>query len=330
MDTGTHFVMGIGLFALAHLDPMITSHPETTQAVALGTIIGSQAPDLDGLYRFAGNAAYIRNHRGWSHSLPMLLIWPTVISLLIGLILPNAHLLSLWLWTLIAVWIHVFIDLFNTYGTQAFRPLSHRWIAWDIINIFDPFIFSVHLGGFLLWWLFPNYPGQIFAFLYLLIMIYIFWRTWYHQHLLHWVQKKIDEPGEYKVTPTYKPNVWNVLLIQKNYVKMGEIQRKRLIWTGQISLDQYDHPAVKASQDSEAIRSFLYFTSYGFPQVYRREYGFEVRWIDVRYHNKKHFPFFAVALLTHDYQIINSYVGWLSKKQLEKKIQQLITSHHGG
>lgn len=325
MDTGTHFVMGIGLFALSHLDPMITSHPETAQAVALGTIIGSQAPDTDGLYRLAGNAAYIRNHRGWSHSLPMLLIWPTVISLAIHLILPNANFLSIAYWTWIAVVIHVGIDLFNTYGTQAFRPLSNRWIAWDILNIFDPFIFSIHIIGFFLWWLFPQYPGPVFSILYFMIILYICWRTWLHRHLLQWVQKKVGTSGEYKVTPTYKPHVWNVLLLQKDRVKMGEIQGKQLLWTGQLSLDQYDHPAVIASQKSKEIQSFLSFTSYGFPQVYQRDFGYEVRWLDVRYHHKKHFPFVAVALLTNEYQIINSYVGWVSKKQLDKKIKQLIT-----
>lgn len=333
MDTGTHFVMGIGLFALAHLDPVVTAHAETTQAIALGTIIGSQAPDSDTLYRFSGNPTYIRNHRGWTHSLPMLLIWPTVISACIHLVLPSADFLHLFLWTLLAVIIHVFIDLFNTYGTQAFRPFSKRWISWDIINIFDPFIFTSHLAGFLLWWLFPSYPGQIFAALYLLLICYLLWRTWVHRRLLQWVKEKVQEPGEYKVTPTYQPNVWNVVLKQKHRVKMGEIRRKQLLWTGQLKLDQYDHPAVQASKKAEAIDAFLSFTDYGFPLVKKQEYGYEVRWIDVRYHHKRHFPFFAVALLDHKYQMINAYVGWLSQDQLEKKIKKLLTTqleNHGG
>lgn len=325
MDTGTHFVMGIGLFALAHLDPTTTSHPETTQAIALGTIIGSQAPDVDTLYRLSGNSNYIRNHRGWTHSLPMLIIWPTLISACIQLVLPDANFLHLWLWTFFAVFIHIFIDLFNTYGTQAFRPLSQRWISWDILNIFDPFIFTIHLIGFLLWWLFPSHPGQIFGSLYLLMIAYILRRAWVHHRLLIWVKKKANEPGEYKVTPTYKPHVWNVVLKQKHRVKMGEIQKNQLLWTGQILLDQYDHPAVQASKKAEDIRAFLSFTSYGFPQVMKRDYGYEVRWLDVRYHHKKHFPFFAVALLDHDYHLINTYVGWLSKQQLETKIKKLIT-----
>ena len=51
MDTATHFAMGIGLFGLAHLDPTLSSQPETAQAILVGTVIGSQAPDFDGLSR---------------------------------------------------------------------------------------------------------------------------------------------------------------------------------------------------------------------------------------------------------------------------------------
>lgn len=325
LDSGTHLVMGFGLFALAHLDPALTNQPDTAQAVALGAIIGSQAPDSDTLYRLFNNPAYIRNHRGFSHSLPMLIVWPTLITVVSYLIWPQANILHVFLWTLIAVLLHVFIDLFNTYGTQAFRPLSKRWIAWDIINIFDPFIFIVHLAGLFLWGLTRHHPGQIFLCVYMIIAVYLISRSLKHRKLLRWVKEEAQEPGAYKVTPTIHPQVWNVVLTQPHRVKMGEIQGKRLLWTGQLALDQYDHPAVAASKQTTAIASFLSFTSYGFPQVFERDYGYEVRWVDVRYHHKKHFPFFAVALLDKSYQVKDTYVGWLSKDQLEKKIHQLIS-----
>ena len=47
MDTGTHIVMGIALGGLALADPVVASHSITTTAVIAGTIIGSQAPDID-------------------------------------------------------------------------------------------------------------------------------------------------------------------------------------------------------------------------------------------------------------------------------------------
>lgn len=70
MDTGTHLVIGLGLAGLSQIDPSVSADSAATTAVFIGTVIGSQIPDVDGLLRFKGNATYIRNHRGRSHSLP--------------------------------------------------------------------------------------------------------------------------------------------------------------------------------------------------------------------------------------------------------------------
>jgi inner membrane protein len=323
MDTGTHLVMGIGLFALAHLDPALT-HTPTTHAVLAGTIIGSQAPDSDTVYRLINNTLYIKNHRGFSHSLPMFFLWPLLITAIIYLFLPEAHLLHLWLWTWLAVFIHIFIDLFNTYGTQALRPITKEWISWDILNIFDPFLFALHLVGFLMWFLLPAYPGQIFAIIYAIIILYVAWRTWTHQRLLEWVKKETAVKGQYLVTPTYQWDRWNVILVQPHQVRMGEIRQKQLLWTGHLSLQDQDHPAVIASKKASTVQAFLSFTSYGFPQVLKHSFGYEVRWLDVRYHHKRHFPFLAVVLLDQQLQIIDSYVGWKSKEQLERDAKQFM------
>ncbi len=64
MDTGTHVVMGIAIGGLATLDPVVTSSPAMAQAVMVGAIIGSQAPDFDTVLKLKNNAVYIRNHRG--------------------------------------------------------------------------------------------------------------------------------------------------------------------------------------------------------------------------------------------------------------------------
>lgn len=324
MDSGTHLVMGIGLFALAHIDPTVaqTSSPYIFLA---GTILGSQAPDTDTIYRLISNSQYIKHHRGFSHSLPMLLIWPTLICGLLFLFTPLPDLAHLWLWTFIAVCIHVCIDLFNTYGTQAIRPFSSKWISWNIINIFDPFIFIIHLIGFVLWFVTPIKPEILFMIVYLLIILYVLWRTIIHHNLEKWVKQQSSHKGVYTVTPTYSWNRWNVVLVENEYVKMGEIHNHQLIWTGQLSLGDQSHPAVIASKQSNTIKSFLFFTSYGYPRTFRRSFGYEVHWLDVRYHHKKHYPFVAVVLLDHNLKILNSYVGWLSKEQLKKKVEQLIS-----
>jgi inner membrane protein len=323
MDTGTHLVMGIGLFGLAHLDPSVASNPETAQAVLLGTVIGSEIPDIDTLYRFRGNALYIRKHRGFSHSLPMLILWPLLLTVGITLLIPQASFAHCLIWSFAAVFIHIFIDLFNTYGTQALRPISNKWVSWNTLNIFDPFIFILHLIGFGLWWIMPDQPGAIFGALYLILALYIGWRSAVHARLTKMVKQELNLPGRYTVTPTVRWNVWNVIFETKEKVKVGEIRKGRLYWTGEMKTDDLDHPAAVQSKKADPIDAFLSFTSYGYPQVIKRPYGYEVRWLDVRYHYKKHFPFVAVALLDQHYNIFYSFVGWMSEEQLEKKVKHL-------
>ncbi len=171
MDTGTHVVMGFGIGALATLDPVVAGSSITAQAVLIGTLIGSQAPDIDTVLKMRNNAVYIRNHRGVTHSIPAVLLWPILISLVLHAFMPSSNLLHLWLWTFLAVFIHVFVDIFNAYGTQAIRPLSSRWVALGVINTFDPFIFGIHVVGLIIW-AFGGNPGYTFMAIYLIIILY--------------------------------------------------------------------------------------------------------------------------------------------------------------
>lgn len=326
MDTGTHFVMGLGLFGLAQLDPVVAGNVATTHAVLVGTVIGSQTPDIDTLYRLKSNPAYIRNHRGWTHSLPMWLIWPMLLTLVLHFAFPGSNLLHLWLWCSIAVFIHVFIDLFNSYGTQALRPFTKKWIAWDIINIFDPFLFVLHIVGFVIWWIFPLYAGRTFGFIYALILLYLGWRTWVHHSWLNWLKKQVNAPGTYTVIPTARWRQWNCVYENQAEVRMGEIRSGKLLWTGQLTTGDLNHPATLHSRQAEAIDAFLSFTRHGYPQVIEHSFGYEVRWLDVRYHHKKHFPFIAVAILDTNYKVLHSFVGWMSEGQLEKKIYEMMAT----
>src|SRR5690606_26400279 len=115
VDTGTHVVMGLALGGLATLDPAVANSAVTATAVLVGTIVGSQAPDIDTVLKLKDNAVYIRNHRGITHSIPAVLLWPLAITAAIYPFFPEADLLHLWLWTFLAVFLHVFVDIFNAY-----------------------------------------------------------------------------------------------------------------------------------------------------------------------------------------------------------------------
>ncbi|KAA2295302.1 metal-dependent hydrolase, partial [Clostridioides difficile] len=95
----------------------------------------------------------------------------------IALIFPGVPIGHVATWTAVAVGVHVFTDLFNTYGTQAARPFTERWIAWNIIHIFDPFLFTTHVIAILLWAFDLISPAPLFVTLYSLTGLYYIWRT---------------------------------------------------------------------------------------------------------------------------------------------------------
>src|SRR5699024_11262358 len=100
---------------------------------------------FDTILKLKNNATYIRNHRGITHSIPAIIIWGILFPLIIYLFVPEVNFLHLWLWTFLAVFLHMFVYLFNAYGTQAFRPFYHKWVAYGFINMFDMYFFFSYI-----------------------------------------------------------------------------------------------------------------------------------------------------------------------------------------
>lgn len=324
MDTATHFVMGLGLAGLAHLDPAVATVPGLSEAVLLGTMIGSQAPDLDGFTRFLGSATYIRNHRGVSHSIPAIFIWTLLIFGFIQWLWPQTHWLHLLSWTFLAVFLHVFVDLFNSYGTKGLYPFSSRWIAFDKIFIFDPFIFLIHLLGIGLW-LAGLEPGRTFLTIYLVIAFYYVWRWRVHSRTREAVKQTLRLTGTYSLLPTHSWNQWTLIIKTPTHWHVGEVHG-----TEPMILDTFpikpESEIIRIAKTDYKVKAFLHFTSYAHPLVKEQDFGYEVKWIDLRYrarfNGKSHYMFVAVVYLDKELTIRDSFVGWIHRgeEQLAKKL----------
>lgn len=322
MDTGTHFVMGIALGGLAAIDPVISDSSVTAQAVMLGTILGSQAPDIDTILKLKNNAVYIRNHRGITHSIPAVLLWPLLISGFIFVLFPESNLLHLWLWTFLAVFLHVFVDIFNAYGTQALRPISSRWVALGVINTFDPFIFGIHVAGLTLWGFgFP--PTYTFLTMYLFIFIYYIARFREQALVKRAVRQQIPDARKITLSPTMRYHRWRIAVTsEKNYyVAVSE--------NGYVTiLDTFDRIPLPESEILHAAKADINLAAFlSFSPVYRWEIEMledyvEVRFIDLRYRSNGFYPFVAVVHLDRkDLSIKNSFTGWIfSEAKLRKKL----------
>jgi inner membrane protein len=321
MDSATHLVMGIGLAGLAYVDPVVAADPALASAVAIGTVVAAQAPDFDGITRFKSSGAYIKHHRGITHSFPAAILWSLLISGGIYVFYNSSIAWThLWFWTLASVLIHIGIDLFNAYGTQALRPFSDRWISWNILHIFDGFIFGSHIIAIILWLADVVHPAPLFVTLYALNILYIAWQTYIHHAQVKKLRERLGPDGKLTIIPTFRFNSWNVIWWVRNEIHIGESRDNELQWVD--LRKKTSHPAIEASKKHPDIAAFLYFTKYAIPELTEIEDGFEVRWSDVRYRNRRHYPFMAAANLNQNYEVTQTFVGWIySEKQIEKRLK---------
>jgi inner membrane protein len=325
LDTGTHFAFGFGLAGLSQIDPNVSADAWTALAVMIGTVAGSQAPDADTLLRFRGNETYVRNHRGISHSIPAWFLWTGLISSILWFFFPEVSFRTIALWVFIAVFVHVATDMFNTYGTQALRPITSRWIAWNIIHIFDPFLFGAHVIALLLWAAGFVIASVAFPVLYIVLFGYYVWRTVTHMRVMRQLPKLDDRhrPGDkYTAIPTVNWNVWNIVKLH------GETHYTIGVWKDELGLTWYEafdcesSPEITASQSHSAVAAFLSFSPYPCAQMERRGSDIIIRWVDARYQHRKQYPFVAVVKYNANMEPVFSYVGWISNDKLERKLQE--------
>lgn len=321
MDTGTHIVMGIALGGLATIDPAVQNDPTLFTAVLAGTVIGSHAPDFDTIFKLRNNATYIRHHRGASHSLPAIILWGFIVSGIIFLFVPEVNFFHLWLWTFIAVCLHVFVDLFNAYGTQAFRPFTSKWIALGFINTFDPYIFGLNVVFIIAWILGAN-PGITWAIIYAVIVLYYIKRYLDKREIREKIKEFYPNAIQIVTSPTMKQNYWRVAISTNNRFYVGTVEN------GHIEIiDEFekvplpDTPVMEAAKKDKNIASFLNFSPVYRWEITEFETFIEVRFIDLRYRSKGYYPFVAVVQLDRRLDIISSYAGWIfSEHKLKRKL----------
>lgn len=322
MDTGTHLVMGIAISGLALADPVVASSPVTFAAVATGIILGSQAPDVDTILKLRNNAVYIRHHRGITHSLPAVMIWPILITIVLHLFFQSANVLHLWLWTFGAVALHVFVDIFNAYGTQAIRPISKRWVALGIINTFDPIIFGMHVVAILAW-LFGAPPVPTMATLYTVLVLYYVVRIFLHRAVVKAVKSTVPDAENVILSPTRYFLQYRVAANSKTHHYVGRAYGRSITIYDQFVIKPLPAtPLFNAAVQDENFKSFLSFSPIYRWEVRTLKNGLqEVRLIDLRYRSNNRYPFVAVAHLDEDYHIVQSYTGWIfTEEKLQSKL----------
>jgi inner membrane protein len=138
MDTLTHIMTGLAvgqLFSEEKESPGF--RPLFWGAVA------ANIPDLDTVFQlFLSTENSMLFHRGISHSLLLWILCSPLLALCLNKIYKgNRHTYRKWFGISVTAWfLHILLDIFNTYGTGIFEPFSHVRIAYDVVNVIDLFM----------------------------------------------------------------------------------------------------------------------------------------------------------------------------------------------
>ena len=153
MDNLTHTLTAV---AISH-----AGLNRKTRFATLALILGANAPDLDLVAGLKDGAAYLKYHRGITHSflgivVLAIMIWGVVYW--VGKRIrpkPNLSLNAPWLLlvALLGTASHLLLDFTNSYGVRPFLPFSARWYAWDIMFIVDPLLLILLTLGLGVPWL---------------------------------------------------------------------------------------------------------------------------------------------------------------------------------
>ena len=231
--------------------------------------------------------------------------------------------MHLWLWTQLAVFLHVFVDIFNAYGTQALRPFSKKWVALGVINTFDPYIFGIHCIGILLWSFGAN-PVITFSIMYVIIVAYYVLRFAVQKAIKTAVHNTIQDEEFVIVAPTIRFFYWRIAAKSKTHYYVGRAYGRTINIYDKFEIEPIPKtPLVEQALQDPNLDAFLSFSPLHRWEISEIENGLtEVRLIDLRYRSNDRYPFVAVALLNDEMEVKISYTGWIfTEDKLKKKLQ---------
>ena len=110
-------------------------------AAAIGAVIGT-IPDLDILLvPFFNEFQQISIHRGYSHSVLFCLLGAFLFTYFLRKLkyTKTISFRRLWFFSFLALFTHILLDAFTTYGTQLLLPFTDWRVSFDSISIIDPF-----------------------------------------------------------------------------------------------------------------------------------------------------------------------------------------------
>lgn len=123
------------------------------RAATIIFITAALIPDIDHFsLRLAGPLAYLKYHRGFTHSIAGSFIIAAAIAGIASFLRPAIRAVGermgwpvAFAFSLLGIYSHIFLDLITSYGTQVFFPFSRERYSLDLVFIIDFYFTSLLL-----------------------------------------------------------------------------------------------------------------------------------------------------------------------------------------
>jgi inner membrane protein len=267
-------------------------------------IFSAVAPDLDYITRLWGVDVFLRYHRGITHGILALFVFPAIISFIFR---KKGGFLYYYSLSFIAYATHLLLDLTNQYGTRILSPFDWNQYSLDLTFIIDPYISVGLLLTLIIGRLNKRRSLLVTSLCVILLISYIGLRFYLKSEAKNFLKNKIDA-NIYVVYPL--PNDflrWSFLTKSSNNVEIGSVDlfTKRVCVYGRFNLNNED-PAVELSKKSKVVQNFLYFARFPYAEVRHDEDKIVVIWKELAYSFMSGDRFFAKIVIDKNGRIIKS------------------------
>ncbi len=271
-------------------------------------VFSAIAPDFDYITRIWGVDVFLRYHRGITHGILALIIFPAIMGLIFR---KKTGFFYTYFLSFIAYAMHLFLDLTNQYGTRILSPFDWNQYSLDLTFIIDPYITI----GFLLSVIIASMNKKRSVFLTvctLLIFIgYIAGRAYLQKETRQFLMTRVDA-NIYKIYPL--PNDflrWWFIARSGSEVKAGfvDLFTKKICIHDNYNID-FNNDAISRSKSSQVVQNFLYFARYPYAEVKEFDNKTVVTWKELSYSFMSGERFVAKVIFNKEGKIEKDYFSF--------------------
>ena len=279
MDPISHALIGANIAGLA-------GHAfSLTDPLFWGPVLASMAPDLDIVMQVKGDLAYIKNHRGLSHSIPSLLIISGLITILLHFILPGTVPITTLFWvTAAGALSHSLFDMLNSYGVRLLWPLVKHKISFNVVSLVDWFIVAISILSVVI----GIYYSSAFGVWLVSLLGYLLYRKGIARSLRLFLSANYseDEIQEVVILPSrYQIFSWDFLVETKGLFMIGKIHSFSHGTEICSKMEKTkSNPFIKAALDSSLGKLFTEFTPHFHVMYQEKDCRHIVQFTDLRYY----------------------------------------------